>query len=527
MHTLGGDWATRIDTLADQSATTLTGRTLTDQPAWPTLRAHLAWHTLTGADPAHLLTTAATARDTGTAHDLAAVLDWRLDPTHRRPAGQEPGPLPWLAAIPPALATHPQWGPYLTARREHVTTATADVTAAATGWTPASTPGWARPFHRPDCLQLRTRLALFRAAHAVPDTDTRPTGPTQPLAADRSAQRALTAQVADTIDTSYRDTWTATAAAIGLRPGTDPHWPALLEQLADLSRAGIDAVALLRRAVTEAPLPDEYVAAAIRWRITRHTTTTTATTTTGADLLRPAWLPTLTGAVGPHLAERLTADPRWPAVVAAITRAAGHGINHQDLLVHPLGLDGTPVPDDALADALIYRAATLSRPEPTDPDHEPEPDPPSTRPQTIYPTLSCTACSRPHPPATPTWTPRRCDDVPDPVLDEPDHPSDDEDTWPLDRGRPVGPRRDHPRRATRVDTHRRPDRPPARTGLRSRHRPRPAGADPRPQRRKPPRSTRAATPDPGPPPTWPPASASTPPPTRASDPGTPPPRGPP
>ena len=216
-----------------------------------------------------------------------------------------------------------------------------------------------------------------------------PPAPPSPWPQTAGVQRALTAQVADTIDTSYRDTWTATAAAIGLRPGTDPHWPALLEQLADLSRAGVDAVALLRRAVTEAPLPDEYVAAAIRWRITRHTTTTTATTTTGADLLRPAWLPTLTGAVGPHLAERLTADPRWPAVVAAITRAAGHGINHQDLLVHPLGLDGAPVPEDALADALIYRAATLSRPEPTDPDHEPEPEPAE------------------HPPP---------DDLPDPVL---------------------------------------------------------------------------------------------------------------
>ena len=101
VHTLGGDWATRIDTLADQTATTLTGRTLTDQPAWPTLRAHLAWHTLTGADPAHLLTTAATARDTATAHDLAAVLDWRLDPTHRRPAGQRAGAVALARGDPP------------------------------------------------------------------------------------------------------------------------------------------------------------------------------------------------------------------------------------------------------------------------------------------------------------------------------------------------------------------------------------------------------------------------------------------
>ena len=51
------------------------------------------------------------------AHDAAAVLDWRIDPTRHLPVG----PLPWLPGIPAALTHDPAWGPYLSARADQLT----------------------------------------------------------------------------------------------------------------------------------------------------------------------------------------------------------------------------------------------------------------------------------------------------------------------------------------------------------------------------------------------------------------------
>ena len=52
---------------------------LTDEPAWPTLRAHLLTLAAeTGKHSLHHLLTVATGGDLGTAVDMAAVLDWRL-----------------------------------------------------------------------------------------------------------------------------------------------------------------------------------------------------------------------------------------------------------------------------------------------------------------------------------------------------------------------------------------------------------------------------------------------------------------
>ena len=70
---------------------------LTNEPAWPTLRAHLlALAAETGEHPLLHLLTAAAGRDLHTAGDMAAVLDWRLPEL----APTDPGPLPWLPGIP-------------------------------------------------------------------------------------------------------------------------------------------------------------------------------------------------------------------------------------------------------------------------------------------------------------------------------------------------------------------------------------------------------------------------------------------
>ena len=85
-----------LDSRADQVVPDLT-----DEPAWPTLRANLiALAAETGEHPLVHLYEAALGRDLSTAEDMAAVLNWRLPeptPTHGRP------PLPWLPGIPQAL----------------------------------------------------------------------------------------------------------------------------------------------------------------------------------------------------------------------------------------------------------------------------------------------------------------------------------------------------------------------------------------------------------------------------------------
>jgi hypothetical protein len=90
---------------------------ITDEPAWPTLRAHLLTLAAeTGKHPLHHLLTVATGGDLGTAVDMAAVLDWHLTalaPTY-------PGPLPWLPGTPPTLHADRVWGPYLAKRSQLV-----------------------------------------------------------------------------------------------------------------------------------------------------------------------------------------------------------------------------------------------------------------------------------------------------------------------------------------------------------------------------------------------------------------------
>ena len=90
---------------------------LTAEPAWPTLRAHLlALAAETGEHPLRHLHAAATGRELHAAGDMATVLDWRLPEL----TSTDPGPLPWLPGISPALHAHPVWGDYLAKRSQLV-----------------------------------------------------------------------------------------------------------------------------------------------------------------------------------------------------------------------------------------------------------------------------------------------------------------------------------------------------------------------------------------------------------------------
>jgi hypothetical protein len=146
---------------------------LTEQPAWPTLRAHLlALAAETGQHPFHHLQTAAAGRDLRTAGDMAAVLYWRL--TALTPI--EPGPLPWLPGIPPTVHDHPVWGDYLAQRSQLVADLANQVKDhACQGDAP---PVWAAAGSYPSTA-LVGDIAVWRAANGINPQDPRPTGGAQ------------------------------------------------------------------------------------------------------------------------------------------------------------------------------------------------------------------------------------------------------------------------------------------------------------------------------------------------------------
>lgn len=282
----------RIDSAAEAA---LPG--LTRHDAYPTLRAHLALCAVDGQNPADLLRQALSSdRGLSDARDAAAVLDWRLDPTGRRSTatGQNGPPLSWLPAVPEALATDAEWGAYLHARGGLVTAAAGDVAARAGDWTPASAPGWALPIIDRDPA-LAADLAVWRAAHDVPDTDRRPTGPPAPPAADARAQRALNQQVTRLLGDPRAATtrWKPLADRIDKRIAADPHWPTLADRLTLADRAGIDITSLTHTVAGKSPLPDEQPAAALWWRLSRHLSpaANAATSQSVSDTLGPGALP--------------------------------------------------------------------------------------------------------------------------------------------------------------------------------------------------------------------------------------------
>jgi len=271
-HVVGPETMARIDEVADQLYDGLT-----EQPAWPVLRGHLATIAVEGDDPIDALRRAVALRELDTADDVAAVLDWRLDNSGNHSTGI--GPLPWLRAVPTALLRHPEYGRYLTGRTNLVATLATDVAQSApqTKRTNAtSTPAWMRPLADipPNLLG---ELAVWRAALHISDTDRRSTGLGRryPLA-ERRYQEQLDSRILNAVGTSpdhAANRWRALAEQISPRIHADPFWSTLAEQLDVVTRAGWDTETLLRRSAGTQPLPDEMPAAALYWRLTRDTQT--------------------------------------------------------------------------------------------------------------------------------------------------------------------------------------------------------------------------------------------------------------
>lgn len=217
------------------------------------------------------------------------------------------GPLPWLPAVPERLASDPEWATYLRERTALIKDLAEKV--ALNDATGADPHPWA------DGLSggIRAEVAVWRAAHAIADTDPRPTGPLPDddhaagyqYDIDRRIRRSL-----DRAPTSSVD-WNSQLPPEVLRsPGI------LRTRLTELHTSGADVPGLIAHAIAEPrPLPVENPGDAPWWRVVgAHATTPRVTTPPpnqagqSAPAPRPALRPELYPSMSP------TRDrPRGPA----------------------------------------------------------------------------------------------------------------------------------------------------------------------------------------------------------------------
>ena len=364
----------RIDACADAL-----DDSLTEADAWPTLRGHLALLACDEHDPVRLLTDAVRLAGLDDARDLAAVVDARIerilsDSGHDR---TPEGPLTWLPSAPAGLIGSPEWSAYLARRAEQVTSRVASVMDEARAWSGGTAPAWAHPFLEESDAELRARLSVWRAATGVADEDLRPTGP-RAAGSHGDHQRALNRALREARP-SYpfaQRTWYQTLPD-SVR--ADAWITPLCQRLARLEHAGLPVGEYVTQALTDdRPLPDEYQAAALWWRLVPHLGPAAIEADRhSGDLLVPAWMGTLAELVGAARADYLRSAPAWPSLVAAVDEACGHhGWEARLLLASAL----EQVPQDGsltgveVADALTWQVASLTTEETF--EYEPHQKPP-------------------------------------------------------------------------------------------------------------------------------------------------------
>lgn len=185
------------------------------------------------------------------------------------------GPLPWLPSVPAGLARDESWGPYLAARARHVEVAADGFLNHAHGaGAPAAIENGRRPAwiaRYADVLgDLHDTVALWRAAHGVPEDDPRPTGPAvnDPIAA--RFQRHLLRQLTGRYSDSVRRWHELIIHRARIQP-QDEHTKGeaieLARELDTLHRRGHNARRLLDRALASGPLPEGHPVAALKYRV--------------------------------------------------------------------------------------------------------------------------------------------------------------------------------------------------------------------------------------------------------------------
>jgi DNA primase catalytic core len=332
---------------------------LTEELAWPSLRAHLLLLAADGEDPLARLAGAAGSRELDSADDRAAVLDWRLDDTGHR----NTGPLPWLPGIPTRLRDHSMWGAYLPSRFALVATLANQVKAAASENEP---PEWATQRRAAVSNRVVAEVQVWRAATQVSPDDRRPTGPVQLQKAARIWQHHLDRLVAGEPAPALQE-WGQLLQQINSSLTRDGFTPVLADRLAAISNAGVEVPQLLGSACSEGPLPDDHAAAALWWRISRHLTPTVAAQVDSGRVDTSAWIPRLDQRVGADRAETLRSSPWWPPLATAVGHALQRGWRLDDLLQAAI------TPQDGSVDEAqaLWRVSLLTDPVPNDEPYEP------------------------------------------------------------------------------------------------------------------------------------------------------------
>lgn len=170
------------------------------------------------------------------------------------------GPMPWLAGVPELLTDHPAWGPYLVARARRVETLTAQVRQR----TASSLAAWTSRYDDVLTPELRSEIAVWRAATGVPAGDRSITGPRP----SDEASAAYWDHLRRRVDANYHEALRPWVARIVDRVGGhDEQTMELAATLDRLARRGVDAVRLLDQA-TRRSLPTERRTAALAYRVT-------------------------------------------------------------------------------------------------------------------------------------------------------------------------------------------------------------------------------------------------------------------
>jgi DNA primase catalytic core len=234
---------------------------ISDEPAWPALRARLLLLEAAGTDPIAQLLSIVDTRELDSAIDRAAVVGWQLDETSHLGTG----PLLWLPAIPPQLQQHQMWGSYLAARAATVGELAERLRDNVSAH---QRPDWVPPVEGQPPLHVVEDIQVWRAATAISPDDPRPTGPVHRHKAARMWQRRLDQAVAYGV----APTWGEGESLVEQLPPIvreDSFAHILARRLAAICGAGLDARQLVRSAVDGKPLPDDHAAAALWWRICR------------------------------------------------------------------------------------------------------------------------------------------------------------------------------------------------------------------------------------------------------------------
>ena len=246
-----------------EAAAEATGLGLTEADAWPVLRSHLLMLHATGHDPFLALQYAARQEPGADLRDPAATIDHRLDVFGVR---EDPArrPLPWLPGVPTQLLSSAEWGPYLAARHTLVTRLAAEVQRHVE--TQCTVPAWAAELNPLPMADVIADIELWRAAHRIPDSDLRPTGPIQHHLLEARAQHRLDDLLAEESEpvlnwlTWIREAVPATAE--------DPGTIRVARECAKVDPAGVWLRGHLR-GQTARPLPDDHKADALRFRLER------------------------------------------------------------------------------------------------------------------------------------------------------------------------------------------------------------------------------------------------------------------